>query len=325
MQDIQNTGKQPLISFIVPCYNVPSGLLQACLESIKALALADDEREIVVVDDGSEPTVATPLPASDDGTVYVRQPHAGLAAARNRGISVSRGRWLQFVDADDMLLPRGYNHVLNLLRQREPDMLAFGQTAHDAPSRRQPWQGPLTGVAFMTRHNVHASACGYLFRRQTLGDLRFTVGLLHEDEEFTPLLLLRVETLYMTDTRAYYYRRRPGSITHDRQPSWIRRRLDDMHRVTLRLREAAEGLPPMAQAALGRRVAQLTMDYIYNVARLTGSTDILERRLQELQAEGLFPLPARRYTLKYRLFRRLTATPCGRKALVLTTKHRKRP
>ena len=44
----------PLISFIVPCYNIPTAMLRECIQSILALDMRDDEREIIIVDDGSD-------------------------------------------------------------------------------------------------------------------------------------------------------------------------------------------------------------------------------------------------------------------------------
>lgn len=67
-----------------------------------------------------------------------------------------------------------------------------------------------------------------------------------------------------------------------------------------------------------RRTAQLTMDYIYNVITQTKSQHYLDRRLEELRRKGLFPLPDRDYTTKYKWFRRMTNTSAGLKMLLHT-------
>jgi glycosyltransferase involved in cell wall biosynthesis len=54
MPTSQPLSSQPLISFIVCAYNLPLEMLQQCLQSILSLSLSQDEREIIVVDDGSE-------------------------------------------------------------------------------------------------------------------------------------------------------------------------------------------------------------------------------------------------------------------------------
>ena len=73
------------------------------------------------------------------------------------------------------------------------------------------WQDP-------DGNNIHGTACGYIFRRAILGNLRFSADIYHEDEEFTPLLLLRAEEVYPTHAKAYYYNKREQSITSSKTP-----------------------------------------------------------------------------------------------------------
>ena len=67
-----------------------------------------------------------------------------------------------------------------------------------------------------------------------------------------------------------------------------------------------------------RRVAQLTMDYIYNTIVLTRQRSELDKRVEQLRSEGLFPLPDRDYTTKYNWFRRLTNSQAGLALLMKT-------
>jgi hypothetical protein len=70
-------------------------------------------------------------------------------------------------------------------------------------------------------------------------------------------------------------------------------------------------MPVNEKTAMQRRIAQLTMDYLYNIIRLTGSRHYLERKMEILRKEGLFPLPDKDYTAKYTWFRRLSNSPTG--------------
>ena len=97
--------EQPLISFIVPVYNVPGDMLRECIQSILALTLRPFEREIIIIDDGSDDT--TPLSQlSDvvDQVIYVRQRNGGVSTARNLGLRLAQGAFIQFVDGDDQLV-----------------------------------------------------------------------------------------------------------------------------------------------------------------------------------------------------------------------------
>ena len=314
---VPSDEKQPLISFIVTCYNLPSQWLCDCLESLFALSLTREEREILLIDDGS---TESPLPAiSDmlDDLTYIRQSNSGLSVARNLGIEACRGEYIQFVDGDDKLLPSVYEHCLGIVKDKHPDVLVFRLTDKEEQVPPSEYEGPMEGSEYMRRYNLRASACGYIFRKQTLVNLRFTSGILHEDEEFTPQLFLRAENLYSTQAKAYFYRNRNDSITHENNKEWVRRRLADTQGVLFRLSEKADTLPVADREALQRRIDQLTMDYLYNVIRLTHNGRYLEKCVEELRQKGLYPLPEKDYTQKYKWFRRLISTRQGRRLLCM--------
>ena len=311
--------KQPLVSFIVTCYNLPTDMLCKCIDSILKLNLQPEEREIIVVDDGSEVSPMNDLLRYGDDIIYVRQKNSGLSAARNKGIEVATGIYLQFVDGDDLLIPSGYNYCLDIIRQHpDAEMVLFDFDEHTCPKQTTIVESPapISGTDYMRHYNIHGTACCYLFRRTTLSDLRFTPGIYHEDEEFTPQLLIRAETIYPTMAKAYYYNRRPDSIITSQDKTHIEKRFDDMLQVIRKLHQTADRLPNNDQLAMERRVAQLTMDYIHNVIRQTRSLTITQQRIETLRSEGLFPLPDRNYTQKYQWFRRLTNNRLGLSVLV---------
>ena len=93
----------PLISVIVPCYN-HGRFLREALDSIRAAT--SRPVEILVVDDGSTDDTGA-VAASTPGAICVRQPNAGLAAARNRGLREARGEYIVFLDADDRFAAGG--------------------------------------------------------------------------------------------------------------------------------------------------------------------------------------------------------------------------
>jgi glycosyltransferase involved in cell wall biosynthesis len=307
----EQDGHQPLVSFIITYYELPASMLRECIDSILALALNAEEREIILVDDGS---AITPLPSLADVAhqlTYIRQPNGGLSAARNTGLKMARGRYIQFVDADDMLVAGHYDHCLDIARFHQPDVVMFAFTTEQVKGLAYHDEEPTSGAEHMRKHNIRGSACGYLFRSNILGSLRFTPGIVHEDEEFTPLLLLRAETLRTTDAQAYYYRYRPQSITTAKGPRIQLRRLNDLKDIIGRLHHQAAMMPHNERLALQRRVAQLTMDYIYKVIVDTRSKSYLKHRLAELSRKGLFPLPDQDYTTKYKWFRRISSTDAG--------------
>ena len=311
---------QPLVTFIVTYYNLPMQMLCECIDSILTLSLRPFEREIIIVDDGSEVSPMNGLMQYGDDIIYVRQKNQGLSSARNKGIQMATGTYLQFVDADDHLIQTPYEHCLDIIRYRkDADMVIFDFTS----SKQHPQavfneQPPVSGTEYMRHNNIHATAWGYLFRRTTLSELRFTPGIVHEDEEFTPQLLLRSECVYATDAKAYYYNQRAGSITTAVDEQSRNKRLDDTKDILLRLQQLCDRLSHDDRLALQRRIAQLTMDYIYNTIVQSRSRQVLDERLEDLRSHGLFPLPDRDYSKKYQWFRRMTNTNFGRTVLLNT-------
>ncbi len=321
MQTEQNTplvDETEKISFIITYYNIDVDLLRQCVDSIIALSLRPSEREIIIIDDGSEVSPLIDLETYKDNIIYIRQPNQGLSAARNAGIRYSTGRYIQFLDADDHLIQTAYEHCLDIVRYKNPDIVLFQLTNKEHNDVEVAFAGPVEGGDYMRQNNLRASACGYIFRKATLVNLRFRNGILHEDEEFTPQLILRAERLFHTESKAYYYRKRNKSITNNGDLKWRVRRLNDMEQIILHLNETAAPLPQGDREALQRRVAQLTMDYIYNIITLTHDGSYLEKCIDRLHDKGLFPLPDRDYTRKYKWFRRLSMTKSGRKVLLLT-------
>lgn len=310
--------KQPLISFIIPVYNIPAPLLSDCIKSVLCLSLSQREREIIVVDDGSQTPAIDSIGSLADDIIYIRQRNQGLSVARNTGLTMASGRYIQFVDGDDMLLRVPYEHCLDIARYHNPDIVLFHESTSLSTETPFTYEGPMTGSTFMRDNNLRASACGYLFEKRTAGQLRFTPGILHEDEEFTPQLLLRSERLYTTEAKAYYYRKREGSIMHAADSDHTKKRLGDMEQILYRLQRLV--VPQMDKAAINRRVAQLTMDYIYNVIQLTGSRRTLNETLNRLSSKGLFPLPDKDYTAKYKYFRKMINNKYTRQLLFVAIK-----
>jgi glycosyltransferase involved in cell wall biosynthesis len=88
-----------LVSCIVPVFN---GERYVCEALASILAQTYRPLEIIVVDDGSTDDTPATVARFADRVVYVRQAHAGPAAARNRGLAASKGEFVAFLDADDL-------------------------------------------------------------------------------------------------------------------------------------------------------------------------------------------------------------------------------
>ena len=253
---------QPLVTFIVTCYNLPQKMLGECVESILSLSLRPFEREIIVVDDGSEQSPIEELQRFGDDVVYVRKGNGGVSTARNLGLRTATGRYIQFVDGDDTLIQSTYEHCLDIARYGKADAVMFDFTHKSSDDLAyEDWE-PMSGCDMMRQHNIQGAACLCLFSRSILGELCFTPGISYgEDEEFIPQLLLRAERMVRTTAKAYYYRRRETSAIGNKTKEGIMKRLDDNLRVIRSLQQKAAALPTAERIALERRVAQLAQSF----------------------------------------------------------------
>jgi glycosyltransferase involved in cell wall biosynthesis len=103
---------KPLVSILIPAYNAEKWIAETLAS---ALAQTYPRKEIIVVDDAS--TDGTPEVVRRSAGVqvnFVRQPHVGASAARNRALREAQGDFIQYLDADDLLSPDKIEHQLRL-------------------------------------------------------------------------------------------------------------------------------------------------------------------------------------------------------------------
>lgn len=85
----------PIVSFIITTYNLSLNYLKECLDSILKLSLNAKEREIILVDDGSDISPLNDLAEYQNQIIYLRQPNQGVSVARNYGIMIAKGNYIQ--------------------------------------------------------------------------------------------------------------------------------------------------------------------------------------------------------------------------------------
>lgn len=104
----------PLVSAIIPTYNRADVVFEA-VDSV--LGQTYSNLEVIVVDDGSSDETAARLRRYGDRIRLVSQENAGPAVARNRGMTVSRGELIAFLDSDDLWLPTKIEQQVALLER----------------------------------------------------------------------------------------------------------------------------------------------------------------------------------------------------------------
>ncbi|WP_080146745.1 glycosyltransferase family 2 protein [Marinilactibacillus piezotolerans] len=211
---------QPLVSIIVPTYNVER-YVEECLDSI--LNQTYSNLEIIVIDDGS--TDATPYllePYRSKLSLTLNKTNQGQGAVRNQGIKAASGEYILFVDSDDWIEPKTVSSLVQKAIQTEADLVRFngqsffeGGTAiseegkYDFSAVLSPDQIYSNEESLVKNQKAYsASPCLYLVRKDLLEEHRilFPEGILHEDEYFTTQVFLHTKRMCYVD-QAYYHRR----------------------------------------------------------------------------------------------------------------------
>ncbi len=110
----------PTVSVVIVTYN-KADTVSAAIESVLRQTFSD--LEILVVDDGSTDDTVRKVAAYGDRVRYIQKINGGTGSARNRGIAEARGKYVAFLDGDDLWLPRKLELQMEAFK-REPALVA---------------------------------------------------------------------------------------------------------------------------------------------------------------------------------------------------------
>lgn len=212
----------PKITVVIPAYNAAWCVARA-IDSVLGQSWPD--YELVVVDDGSTDDTARVLDSYGAAIRVVRQPNAGLSAARNAGIAAAKGEWVAFLDADDWWLPEKLAAQMALIG-REPDV-GFCSTAARIVSpdgeQLEVWpdgglHGNILPDLFDTNAGVAGSGSAVLARRDLLSRCGGFDTTLRSVEDIDMWMRLAAITTYACVPEALAcILRAPGSMSRNRE------------------------------------------------------------------------------------------------------------
>lgn len=213
----------PEISVVVPCYNCAETIAQ----TVRSVTGQDfDDLELILVDDGSAdetPALLQKLAAEDGRIRLHRQSNAGVSAARNQGIRLCRGRYLLFLDGDDLLAPGLFRLIHEVMTATPADTLCFLFTRREeelVPVGQAPGTVEQTAVLplleRLTFSKRDVSFCNFVYDAQLLksAGVLFTEGARYgEDWEFATKYLAHCSGAYLLKEYGYFYRTVEHSVT----------------------------------------------------------------------------------------------------------------
>lgn len=259
-----------------------------CLDSVLNQTYRD--MEIILVDDASPDGCGDICDryAEKDERIRVihREENGGLAAARNTGLDLAAGEYLFFADSDDWLAEDTLEKLYQGLKKSEADcsvgicvtVLEGDGDKRDIQSGGQKVEQCKTALEAMEQVLLTcSSACNRLYRRKTVGDLRFPQGRINEDEPFVLQVYQRMKKIIFLDCETYFYRKRANSITTS---AFSVKKVDCVYNSRDNLEFVAQKAPELIPAAEYKYCKTLLWCYV-NLRKLKkdGQAKALRRQL----------------------------------------------
>lgn len=231
-------------SIIVPAYNAER-FLNECLESIERQNYLD--YEIVIIEDGSTDgtsNIADLARKNNNKITVVHKNNQGLLLARCDGIRNSKGDYVIFLDADDMLNPRTLQVCSDIIDQKNPDLIIYGMTndsnykigiEKEADISAYFDANRLDDLRLLLCQGKFHSMCGKAIRRSCFTDqipYKKYGGLMH-GEDFLQCIYLfdSISSAYISKEKLYFYRPSPEASTSRYKSS----QLQDLKKVLFEL------------------------------------------------------------------------------------------
>ena len=223
-------NKMVELSIIIPAYNAGK-YISSTLNSLKMQTYKDFE--VIVVDDGSiDDTVEKcnefNMEAKREVQVY-KNIKGGVSSARNYGISKAKGKYIAFLDADDLVHPECYRILMENIESNDVDVVACAfDTFLDGNEPNQNYdtssyttlfiQGGNSAIESMISADKSASVRGFvwnkIYKRKLLEKVKFDENLIIcEDSVFSWEIMKTAKTLQLVQMPLYHYRKRINSST----------------------------------------------------------------------------------------------------------------
>ena len=287
------------LSIIIPVYNLENYIaetLDSCLNQDVAL----EEYEIICVNDGSKDKSAEIIEEYCQKYRNIRlytQENAGVSTARNKGMDLARGKYIWFVDGDDLIAENCLGGVLRILETEDLDIFGFASkhvferiTGNGKIDTYKVGAEGEDYVAFLTaKGGIGGGVWGQIYKTAVIKEnqLQFNTEIKYsEDVLFSFLVMMKAKRCAKTEGILYYYYQRQGSAMHSHNYD---KHIQSMYLLAIEYQKVEEE---------GNRWQELarTKKYFAIKAMLfsmlqKGDVKFAKQTIKQLKAEKLYPFP----------------------------------
>lgn len=211
-------AEEPLISIIVPVYNVER-YIDGCLSSITNQLYKNIE--VLVVDDGSPDRslqICREWEKKDSRIIVIHQDNMGLSRARNTGLEHARGEYIAFVDSDDMISDSYISLMYNTAVNTQSDIVGCNATSIYSDMYQS---GKVQEIKYVISEepllfymeNESDAVWHRLYKSNLLNNIRFEVGEQNEDVLFSFMVFRKSERYVTLSCKLYYWNLVPPSLS----------------------------------------------------------------------------------------------------------------
>lgn len=251
-------NEKPILSIIMATHNNGILVSDAIMSVINNMP---DACELIVINDGStddSDSIIREITQNNDRIHYHYQAQSGVSAARNRGIAMSQGEYLAFIDGDDLYSADFFNIIMPILEGQRYDIIAYESTRSlddfIAAQKNRPQNIIETDRAEILRKTFRAShwqVWSRIFRKEVIGDDRFPETIsYYEDVSFTPFQYVKSSNICKINSVLYYYRDNKFSVTGMHQENDIHDMAYALEKFINNVREHEDTAPLMTMAML---------------------------------------------------------------------------
>lgn len=230
-----HTNSTPKVSIIVPVYNVKKYITQ-CIDSV--LNQEYINIELILIDDGSNDgseIICEEYAQKDDRIKVIHKKNEGQSIARNLGIDIASGKYIFFLDSDDYIKDDIFIHNIPIMEEKKLDLILFScKTIYDGIERTNEmdnykrdrnlkYNKVLNGEDMMEEliNNKSFLIPPYLYITKLelikKNNIKFYEKIIHEDDLYTPRVILKSKKVEVLDNEFYVRRyRKSSTVTNEK-------------------------------------------------------------------------------------------------------------
>ncbi len=289
-----------LVSIIIPVYNTEA-FIEQCLQSCLSQNIKSSNYEIIIIDDGSTDNSSKIIKTYADkysNIISISKVNEGVSIARNRGISIAKGKYITFVDSDDRISPNSLNQIISEINDRQNEVLILNSILFKDEQRlKEVYNFPphvsgknYSGIEIFKQGYLRGSVCGVIFQREFLikNSLNFSEQMKNgEDSLFMSQIFAFSSSISHLNMDFYLVTLREGSASR----SWNYKRIKELLQGIFLIEEyiSQTHFSKDQLAIFGIKAYEIISNSIYHFSKLANFRKFSELR-SIIKTSPLYPI-----------------------------------